>query len=108
MRLTRCKCGNRRAAAHTPPRRRNTRSCPTQSTAQEKTPKKTDNQCNHDNSILNLIIQPGPAMDWRPVQALPCLLPDGCWDKLQPPHVSEQDKAVIEIGLYNIWLNNMN
>ena len=28
----------------------------------------------------------GPAMDWRPVQGVPRLSPDVCWDWLQPPH----------------------
>jgi len=27
----------------------------------------------------------GPVMDWRPVQGVPRLSPDDCWDRLQPP-----------------------
>ena len=27
----------------------------------------------------------GPEMDWWPVQAVPCLSPDDCWDRLQLP-----------------------
>ena len=27
----------------------------------------------------------GPVMDWRPVQAVPCLSPNVRWDSLQPP-----------------------
>ena len=27
----------------------------------------------------------GPVMDWRPVQGVPLLSPDDCWDRLQPP-----------------------
>ena len=27
----------------------------------------------------------GPVMDWRPVQGVPCLLPNDSWDRLQPP-----------------------
>ena len=26
-----------------------------------------------------------PVMDWRPVQGVPRLSPDNCWDRLQPP-----------------------
>ena len=27
----------------------------------------------------------GPVMDWRPVQGVPRLSPEDCWDRLQPP-----------------------
>ena len=27
----------------------------------------------------------GPAMDWRPVQGVPCVLPNDNWDSLQSP-----------------------
>ena len=37
-------------------------------------------------SCLSHLSLCGPAMDWRPVQGLPCLSPDDCWDRLQHPH----------------------
>jgi len=27
----------------------------------------------------------GPVTDWRPVQGVPRLSPNDCWDRLQPP-----------------------
>jgi len=33
----------------------------------------------------------GPAMDWWPVQGVPCLLPNDSWDRLQPPCNSKLD-----------------
>ena len=27
----------------------------------------------------------GPVMDWRPVQGVPRLSPEDCWDRVQPP-----------------------
>ena len=37
------------------------------------------------NGCLSRLSLCGPVMDWRPVQGVPCLSPEDCWDRLQPP-----------------------
>ena len=43
----------------------------------------------------------GPVMNWRPVQGVPCLLPNGSWDRLQPPCNPKLDEA----GIDNGWMD---
>ena len=37
------------------------------------------------NGCLSRLSLCGPVMDWRPVQGVPRLSPEDCWDRLQPP-----------------------
>ena len=41
------------------------------------------NVCMH--GCLSRLSLCGPVMDWRPVQGVPSLSPEDCWDRLQPP-----------------------
>jgi len=43
----------------------------------------------------------GPVMDWRPVQGVPRLSPDDCWDRLQPP----RDPTDGLDGIENGWMD---
>ena len=36
------------------------------------------------NGCLSRLSLCGPVMDWRPVQGVPRLSPEDCWDRLQP------------------------
>ena len=45
----------------------------------------------------------GPVMDWRSIQGVACLFPNGCWDRLQPPH----DPALDEEGLEDGWVEKL-
>jgi len=38
----------------------------------------------------------GPVMDWRPIQGVACLLPNGSWDRLQSPCDPELDLTGME------------
>jgi len=42
-------------------------------------------ECEHVCGCLSRLSLCGPVMDWRPVQGLPRLSPDDCWDRLQSP-----------------------
>ena len=49
-------------------------------------------------SVCGCLSLCGPVMDWQPVQGLPRLSPDYCWDRLQPPPRPDRRIDVIENG----------
>ena len=44
----------------------------------------------------------GPVIDWRPVQGVPCLSPNGSGDRLQPP------ATLIGLSGYRKWMDELN